>query len=481
LVGQYGKIISHSGDERLSQTIEQKKWHDEKYAKCDSIFTAFIKYPYAQTSFLGQFDKIVPIGFELTPINRFIEIFRSFSWQRILKGALIHQYGYDISLSVPRLRGYNWEDLLKYKKEEYPPIIPQTEDIELCQPIVDLGKLKLENHTKIKNLSVTADVMNASKKAVINVPGRSITFICPWLEAAEESPESTTLIISEEAFSDLKLYFYTMWGVIRVVSESGSRHYTLLDGFCFTEGLYDESSKRRKIDLKNIKSRLSPQLLLKHSENLKVLMAHLLLCCSRRHGSIFPVHLTHFYFKWVNELFSTSDELKAPTKDIENISEALSKVHCSMQSPEEDTPTKDYTSYTGCLALHREWKMKYNETARDNYVQKKNILRETTATGNKMLNRSSLQQLIDCFFSIYNLRTELKEKIEVNSSYLPGQSGWELIESVNRLHLKQVQTMIGMEKSMSEVFKAVDAMNLCMKIDFQEKQLDYMLESLNYK
>ncbi|HEY9059109.1 MAG TPA: MAC/perforin domain-containing protein [Pseudobacteroides sp.] len=475
LVGQYGRIISHSGDKRLSQTIEQKKWHDEKYAKCDSIFTAFIKYPYAQTSFLGQFDKIVPIGFELTPINRFIEIFRSFSWQRILKGALIHQYGYDINLSVSRLRGYNWEDLLKYKKGEYPPIISQSEDIEICQPIVDLGKLELENHAKIKSLSVTADVMNASKKAVINIPGRSITFICPWLEAAEESPESTTLMVSEEAFSDLKLYIGIMWGVMRVVSEAGSRHYTLLDGFCFTEGLYDELSKRRKIELKNIRNRLSPQLLLKHSENLKILMAQLLLCCSRRHGSVFPVHLAHFYLKWMNELSFSSDELKAHIKGIENIAAALTKVHCSMQSAEEDTSTKDYISCAGCLNLHREWKVKYNEAARDIYVQKKNILRETTVTGNKMLNRSSLQQLIDCFFIIYRLRSELKEKADVNSAYPPGKNGWELIESVNRLHLKQVQAMIDMEESMREVSKAVDAMNLCMNIDFQQKQLDYML------
>jgi hypothetical protein len=52
---------------------------------------------------LSNFVRIAAVGYELVPLDRFMEHFRSAAFRRVVRGALFAAYGRAISLPVPRL------------------------------------------------------------------------------------------------------------------------------------------------------------------------------------------------------------------------------------------------------------------------------------------------------------------------------------------------------------------------------------------
>ena len=101
-----GPIVIWSRDPALASSVADGRWREERYMEGDSLFQAL-----HDASLLTQFQQVVPLGFELMPQSRFFEFYRAFSFQRLLKGALLQKYGIAaIRVSIPRLQERQWED-----------------------------------------------------------------------------------------------------------------------------------------------------------------------------------------------------------------------------------------------------------------------------------------------------------------------------------------------------------------------------------
>ena len=66
------------------------------------------------------------------PQSRFFEFYRAFSFQRLLKGALLQKYGGAIQVAVPRLQNRNWETIFP-ETSDYPLPLEAEPDIEIYQ------------------------------------------------------------------------------------------------------------------------------------------------------------------------------------------------------------------------------------------------------------------------------------------------------------------------------------------------------------
>ncbi len=287
LVSEYGAIVIHSGDPELAKTIDDKAWYDKRYAHGNSIFAVFTNNALAQTLFLSQFDKIVPIGFELTPLNRFIEIFRSFSWQRVLKGALLQRYGKSIRLDIS---GFNKRDTAVTVNSPMDELLTKAAascgEVLVCEDTMDMSRLKFEN--KVKSIVAMSNVMQFPDNAFINLPGCSINLISHYIYSADKSWNMPEIVVDDEAFPTLLLHFEKMHGVIKISNFSGSKSSIVLDGFCYIDN-------GTQVSLKKLKLKLSKEILKKASDGIRQLTAERMLFQTVKKKNSFDAHNVDYF------------------------------------------------------------------------------------------------------------------------------------------------------------------------------------------
>lgn len=448
LVSEYGAIVIHSGDSKLEKTLADKAWYDERYVHGNSIFAAFTNHALAQTLFLSQFDEILPIGFELTPLNRFIEIFRSFSWQRVLKGALLQRYGNSIKLAVPRL---NKDDIVKTINNPIDELLtqaamPSGEEVLLYENIMDMGKLSLESKDKVKNIIVMSNAMQFADKTSVNLPGRSVNLISHCIYAAAESWNMPELVVTDEAFTSLSLHFEKMQGVMRINNLSRSKSSIVLDGFCYTDN-------GTRVFLKKLRESVPQRILEKVSDGMRqLIIEQMLLQEDDQKNSLVYQGDNKSYVNWFNRITNNAEistELAATA-----VGTACGTAIFSVDFLEDKINSYNQITRLFVSSLNR------------SLNQKSDSLREVDTR-----NIGSL--LLDYFYSLYKLRTEITEN-SIKSSDNKLYASRSIIEDINNMQFEEakfIKERIFSDKEYNDFSK------LAIGIRFQQKQINYIFKN----
>lgn len=461
LVAEYGKIVIKSGDPELEKSLENNEWIDERYAKGNSIFTAFTKRNVTQNMFLSQFKRVVPIGFELTPLNRFIEIFRSFSWQRILKGALLERYGDSVEFSVPRLKNDCWDFAFEDSEDE---LLSKVEtalvqdsscEIKISRNILDVEKLEMK---KAKSLVLLSNVLKVPDNAIISLPGCLVSILSYLVDTAKESRKAPHLIVSDKAFEGFELINGKMCGMLWVENQSATKHYVIIDGFCFEEGIKDEITGRFKVALKSMRTKsIKP-----FEKDIRELLAKRIVFNYEDSKSISEAHS---YFAWLKGL----TDGKIEDNELSNIIAELEELYSNKKRPIEKACLLD--KIPGNFI---EKKKEYNEMSRFFMGELKKVNKQD------MQNEAVLKELgflmLYYFDDLVRLRSEIEKVIEmVYSKHIESILEYKLVNEINNQHIREVEKInSGVKKGLRNFW----IVELTYKIRFQKKQIQGIFEML---
>ncbi|GFN31701.1 MAC/perforin domain-containing protein [Paenibacillus xylaniclasticus] len=249
-----GPIVSFSGDAQLESSIQEGRWIDRIHAARDSLFTAYMDADRLPSSWLEPLSQSVPIGIELTPINRFIELFRAFNWQRVLKGALVYRYSHAIRLKLDGIAAIDqcFEPVGGLPASEQAAVIGRARYTSEYRDQLKLEEANAEKPVdrSFMRVSRLLDV-RGSEEGIreIRLPYNDVMLISRCIRGDSDSQRMAVVQVPDEAMKRTKIRCETMTGAFILMNESGTERYAVSDGFCFTEGEHDSHIGRSRVAL----------------------------------------------------------------------------------------------------------------------------------------------------------------------------------------------------------------------------------------
>jgi len=258
LASACGPIVIRSGDAQLRASVREGRWRDSIHAGTDSLFAAYTHPVEPPSAWLDRAVCSVPIGLELTPINRFIEIFRAFNWQRVLKGALLYQYGHAVKLkldgivpidrSFAALDGFaSVEREAAAPRRQRPPHAVYRDWLKLEEQAESADAPGDWLHTVSRLLDVQGGESTGGRAFSLRHEGGMLVSRC--IAGAADSERMPIVRLPDEALDRVAIRCETMTGAFILANDSDSRRYVVADGFCFAEGESDPLTGRSRVAL----------------------------------------------------------------------------------------------------------------------------------------------------------------------------------------------------------------------------------------
>lgn len=255
---QIGTIVCVSGDPDLKKTLDAKRWVDTAYAGTDSLFIAWsTANGQVGGAIFDDFDCVVPIGLELTPLAALIAVSpdarRATNFDRLMNGALVQKYGHGMAIPFPGATPYGWASLLGAGSWLSTLATPT---MSLNQARLSIDRLTLNNASAVKTLGSWSLVLDASAGGPIDIPGDEVSLFAFIIDTSTATAPPELRFKTAAALTALQLGAGEMHGALRLTASGSEIHQTLLDGFLFGAGIVDPTAKRGTVAL--LRSVLAP-------------------------------------------------------------------------------------------------------------------------------------------------------------------------------------------------------------------------------
>ncbi|MBO4269846.1 hypothetical protein [Microbispora triticiradicis] len=247
-VSQQGHIRAASDDPRIDETVRSGAWADERYEVPASIFTAYSAHMGEQPEFLRQFDREVPIGFELTQLSELIpnrEPAWARCWDRFYRGAMLQKHGDAVRLPVLSKPKYDWATLYPQVTDGWLSTLA-TPTVDICQERADLSGVELANPGDVTSFTLMSHVLVSAGR--VAVPGARVRILSHIIDTSSQA-DLPVLSMKREALDSLVLCCGRMYGALRLDAVDDHVHHVVLDGYRFTTRGVDPETGRTKISM----------------------------------------------------------------------------------------------------------------------------------------------------------------------------------------------------------------------------------------
>ena len=244
-VSALGAVNIISNDPAFTTSVKSDEWKDER-AVGNSIFKV---YQTGTAVDLDNFQAVVPIGVELTPLGNLIPVDKCPAgrryWDRMLKGALLQKYGQDVRVTFPTEQPYNWSGLMPNSGAWLSTIATPTVDV--YDGHVALGEIELTNRPAVKSFSSWSVVLKLSGTTPAEVPGDTVSLSSYLIDTSGPDAPPMIELASQEAFQGVSLACGRMNGALRIGYSAGSEHKTVMDGILLQTGDAVASTGRSRV------------------------------------------------------------------------------------------------------------------------------------------------------------------------------------------------------------------------------------------
>jgi hypothetical protein len=244
-----GRIVSLANGSALERSRVDGVWRDEAIG--ESLLAPFGHGDAACRQLLSSFARITAVGYDLVPLDRFMEHFRSAAFRRVVRGALFAAYGRAISLPVPRLIDLTPMD----------------------GPRVDLAAIA-HGDAHPTRMTAAAPVLHIPPDADIALDANIVTIAADRIDAPRNTGAAATLRLAPHA--RLVMAAREMEGAVLIVRDDGQE--ALLDGLRFAcEGDDDAPGRMRVVlrgDLATVPSEDAAALAMPLAQALASVLAH---------------------------------------------------------------------------------------------------------------------------------------------------------------------------------------------------------------
>ena len=247
--GGYGNILCVSRDPAVVETIQSGEWYDKDYAITNSIFA-----PYREQTaekLFAEFTLIVPLAFELKPLDTCAEYYRAINWQQIVKGALYQKFGDQI------FPGFVNESICSLLGEPEPnncsltKIYPQTQEgfvstivtrtINVYKQRLDISKVKFavldDERFQVKDFTLLTNGLQFPKPQdqLYSLPGDQVLLFAHIVEIDNSSGKVPKLVLSAQGFKNFDLVCEEFLGALEIITEDNqTERDVIVDGFHYT-------------------------------------------------------------------------------------------------------------------------------------------------------------------------------------------------------------------------------------------------------
>ncbi|NEO17233.1 MULTISPECIES: MAC/perforin domain-containing protein [unclassified Moorena] len=253
-VEEYGKVLSFSQSDVLSQAVAENKWLESTFAKANSIFAAFDTSAEIDISILNSdYTDVTVVMRDLTSLTLFAEYSRNKIWTRVFKGGLIQKYkGVVQPKFVPYYKKDLSESLQQDQLEGFLSYIA-TPVINTYKPSLNLSDLDFVFPEEVQKFTLYGNYLYSSKSKTITIPGNDV-LICGQLFPLETEDYTTTIEVNDDALQNLSFSCQKFYGALLVQNVSKTEYFTFVDGLKYInteEGLHGRYYVQVNDDVRN--------------------------------------------------------------------------------------------------------------------------------------------------------------------------------------------------------------------------------------
>ncbi|HVE57396.1 MAG TPA: hypothetical protein VNB22_11255 [Pyrinomonadaceae bacterium] len=232
-VSQYGKVLDFSLSETLAKAVEKGEWKEPTFAETTSIFAVYDGSSKVNPAVLNQnYTSVTSILTRLTSLTLFCEHNRKQIWRRVLQGGLVQKYKAAIN---PNFFPYCPYDLAaQLNQSELPGFLSTiaTPYVNTYKPALDLSTLEFVAAEEVKDFTLYTNYLYTNDSKDIPIPGEKVLLTGQVVDL-EQNQTVTRLKLRDKAFDGLIFAAQQFYGALQFENESGSKHFTIVDGLKF--------------------------------------------------------------------------------------------------------------------------------------------------------------------------------------------------------------------------------------------------------
>ncbi len=226
-VAQIGKLCIMSNDGVFQESLKKGEWKDDKWALGNSIFAPWLTGKVD----LQEFKKIVPVGFELSPLSLFAEYFRKVTWKRVFEGAMYAKYGNKINVCFRKDTQIDFSKI--YPQDNGFLSTIATPAINIYKTRFNPEKIKLAAESIVNKFTIFSNVINTGSNP-ISFPGKDVTLISHIFSLGDDTGSAASIVLEDEAYESYTLKCQEFLGAVEVQNKSGTKQHFIADGIRYS-------------------------------------------------------------------------------------------------------------------------------------------------------------------------------------------------------------------------------------------------------
>ncbi len=354
--GGYGNVLCTSRDPALVNSVQSGEWYDNEWANTNSIFAPYGKGTTLQL--FARFTRIVPIAFELKPLDYFAEYYRGINWQRIVKGALYQKFGDHIIpgfvnesicslLSEPQQNNCSLTNIYPQTQEGFVSTIA-TPTINVYKQRLNISEVKFIAPELVKDFTLLTNALQIPKlqDELYNLPGDQVSLFAHIVEIDHSGGKIPKLVLSTQGFKNFTLVCEEFLGALEIISQDNqTQRDVIVDGFYYTLGANTVVPERHGVTInRDVFTPPSEKSLTAQLANFEFSLAAAEAIISGRSTS-FAQRLTSKYLNWLGTIFPVTSR-NQEIREFRMRALYLSRAANQLKSEGVHVPYLTYATYT---------------------------------------------------------------------------------------------------------------------------------------